>query len=182
MKYLLQIICILFIANTSYAQSAIAPGKHSRIYIVRHGEKQKGDDPLLTEEGYKRAGDLMRELQNKGIKRIYVTQYKRTQQTADSVRLQLGIDTVQIIADTSCAALFAAITNHNDWNQPILIVTHSNIIQKIIYKLGLTDFPQQNIPEKEFDNLYLIKIQKKKTVLEHSRYGAPSAASATMKQ
>lgn len=182
MKYLLQILLILLIANTSFAQSEIAPGKHSRIYIVRHGEKQKGDDPLLTEDGYKRAGDLMRELQNKGIKRIYVTQYKRTQQTADSVRLQLGIDTVQIMADTSCAALFAAITDNNDWNHPILIVTHSNIIQKIIYKLGIIDFPQQNIPEKEFDNLYMIKIQKKKTVLEHRKYGTPSAASATMKQ
>jgi broad specificity phosphatase PhoE len=182
MKYLLQILFALLTANTCCAQSETAPGKHSRIYIVRHGEKQKGDDPLLTEEGYKRAGDLMRTLQHKGIKRVYITQYKRTQQTSDSIRLQLGIDTVQIIADTSCAALFTAISDHNDWNQPILIVTHSNIIQKIIYKLGYTDFPQQNIPEKEFDNLYMIKIQKKKTVLEHRKYGTPSAASATMKQ
>ena len=98
------------------------------------------------------------------------------------MRLQLGIDTIQIMADTSCAALFAAITEHNDWNQPILIVTHSNIIQKIIYKLGLIDFPQQNIPEKEFDNLYMIRLQKKKPVLEHRKYGNPSAPSATMKQ
>lgn len=182
MKKLLFLLLIASVTNQLFAQTQSLQGKNSAIYIVRHAEKQTGTDPLLTEEGNKRAGDLARELKDKKIKKIYVTEYLRTQHTADSLQLQLGIDTIQVMADTSCTALFAAISNNNDWNKPILIITHSNIIQKIIYKLGITDFPQQNIPEKEFDNLYRVSVKNKQPVLTHTKYGKPSATSATMMQ
>jgi 2,3-bisphosphoglycerate-dependent phosphoglycerate mutase len=181
LKYLfLLLVCSAFV-TTGIAQTTLPLGKHSNIYIVRHGEKLNGDDPLLTDEGNKRAGDLMRQLKNKKISRIYVSEFKRTQNTGDSLRLQLGIDTVQINADTSCASLFAAITQHNDWNKSILIISHSNIMQKIIYKLGITDFPQEYIPAAEFDNLYIVSLKKKKAVLKQLKYGKPSASSAVMK-
>lgn len=175
MKFAL-LLAALLIGINSIAQQ----GKHSKMYIVRHAEKLGGDDPSLTDEGNARAGDLMRELKNKGIKRIYVTEFKRTQNTGDSLRLLAGIDTVQIVADTSCISLFESITSHKDWNKPILIITHSNIIQKVIYKLGITDFPQENIPANEFDNLYLVSNKDRQPVLQHSKYGKPSGSSATM--
>ena len=180
MKYLFFLLVCSFFVTLCIAQSNPALAKHSKIYIVRHAEKLSGDDPLLTDDGNKRAGDLMRQLKDNNISRIYVTEFKRTQNTADSLRLQLGIDTVQINADTSCASLFTAITNHNDWDKPILIITHSNIMQKIIYKLGITDFPQEYIPAAQFDNLYVVSMKKKKPVLKHLKYGKPSAASAEM--
>jgi len=162
------------------AQTTSQLNSKSAIYIVRHAEKLVGEDPLLTDDGNKRAGDLMRTLTGKNIKRIYVTEFKRTQNTGDSLHFLAGIDTVQIIADTSCSSLFESITSHKDWNNPILIITHSNIIQKIIYKLGVTDFPQENIPANEFDNLYLVSIKGTKPVLQHTKYGKPSGSSATM--
>jgi 2,3-bisphosphoglycerate-dependent phosphoglycerate mutase len=182
MKSILFTVIVIFTALQLSAQQKITQGRNSRIYIIRHAEKQKGDDPLLTDEGNARAGDLMRAMKGKKIRRIYVSQYKRTQLTADSLRLQLHIDTVQINADTSCTALFNAITKNKDWNHPILIITHSNIMQKIIYKLGITGFPQQNIPEKEFDNLYMVRLKKNKPVLQHNKYGKRSASSAAMMQ
>ena len=181
LKYFFLIVLCAAFVNTITAQSNAKPGTHSKIYIVRHAEKLGGDDPLLTDEGNKRVGDLMRVLKNKKISRIYVTEFKRTQNTGDSLRIQLGIDTVQINADTSCASLFAAITQHKDWNKSILIITHSNIIQKVIYKLGITDFSQENIPAAEFDNLYTVSIKKNKPVLQHIKYGKASGSSATMK-
>ena len=180
MKSLSLLLAYSFFATLCIAQNNPALAKHSKIYIVRHAEKLSGDDPLLTDDGNKRAGDLMRQLKDNNISRIYVTEFKRTQNTADSLRLQLGIDTVQINADTSCASLFTAITNHNDWDKPILIITHSNIMQKVIYKLGITDFPQENIPAAEFDNLYIVSLKKKKPVLMHLKYGKPSGASEMM--
>jgi broad specificity phosphatase PhoE len=180
LKYFFLIILYSAFVNTVIAQSSPPLGKHGKIYIVRHAEKLSGDDPLLTEEGNKRAGDLARTLKSKKIRRIYVTEFKRTQNTADSMRLQLGIDTIQILADTSCSSLFAAITKNRDWDNSILIVTHSNIIQKIIYKLGITNFPQENIPAAEFDNLYLVNMKKNKPVLKHTKYGKASGSSATM--
>ena len=178
---------IFLLLSFAFAKDTAAQEKNpftgnTTLYIVRHAEKEKGDDPLLTEDGNIRAGDLMRTLRDKKIKRAYVTQYKRTQHTADSLNLQLGIDTAHYMADTSCVYLFTAIEKNNDWNKPIFIIAHSNIIPKIIYKLGITDFPQQNIPENEFDNLYLVTFKNGKAKLKHSKYGKPSAASFPMMQ
>lgn len=178
MKYFL-IVFIIFLQKTVYAQYDIGNSK-SKIFMVRHAEKQSGNDPLLTEEGNMRAGDLMRVLKNKKIKRIYVSQYKRTQQTADSLRIQLAIDTVHYWADTVCINLFNTITMHNDWGKPILIISHSNILQKIIFKLGVTSFSQENIPDNEFDNLFIVGFKKKKAKLTQLKYGKPSSIPATL--
>ena len=153
----------------------------NRIFIVRHAEKEAGKDPLLTTEGNQRAGDLARRLKKENIEKIYVSEFKRTQNTADSLLAWYNIDTVQYIADTSCTDLFERITQHHDWNRRILIVSHSNIIPFIIYKLGITDFPQHNIPDAEFDNLYLITANKKGAVLKKMKYGKRSGKSATMR-
>jgi len=166
----------------SKAQVDLPIGKNATIYIVRHAEKLGGEDPLLTVDGNKRSGDLMRTMVDKKIKKIFVSEFKRTQHTADSMYLQLGIDTVQYIADTSCNNLFTVIKSRNKKNGSILIVSHSNIIQKIIYKLGITDFSQEYIPANEFDNLYIIRFKNKKPTLIQLKYGAPSSTTAPMNQ
>jgi broad specificity phosphatase PhoE len=179
MKYILILVAITTVMQAK-SQFSASFGKNAVLYIVRHAEKQEGKDPQLTDAGNQRAGDLLRTLQHIPIKRIYVTEYRRTQLTADSMRLQLNIDTVQVRADTACIALFDAIAAHKDINSAIVIITHSNIIPKILYKLGLTGFPQQNIPDAEFDNLYIVRFVNGRAELEHQKYGKPSGASATM--
>jgi phosphohistidine phosphatase SixA len=174
MKYTLFFLLINFTGSTAAQQQFWSVNKNTAIYIVRHAEKQSGENPLLTEEGNKRAGDLMRLLKDKRIQRIYVSEYKRTQHSADSLRMQLGIDTVQINADTNCIALFESIKIHRDWRSHILIISHSNVVPKIIYNLGISDFPQENIPAAEFDNLYIVRFKNKKAVLEHLKYGKSS--------
>lgn len=181
-KTLFILLLAITFAHSLNAQSLPAIGNQTKIYIVRHAEKQPGEDPLLTAEGNLRAGDLMRTLKNKRIKRVYVSQFKRTQQTADSMFLQAGIDTVHYIADVSCTDLFNAIEKNHDWNKPILIISHSNIMQKIILKLGVTDFPQENIPPNEYDNLYLVRFKNKQPFVEQSKFGKPSTASETITQ
>lgn len=152
----------------------------NRIFIVRHAEKEAGKDPLLTTEGNQRAGDLARKLKKENIEKIYVSEFKRTQHTADSLIAWYNIDTVQYKADTSCNDLFERITQHHDWNRRILIISHSNIIPALIYKLGISKFPQCNIPDDEFDNLYLITANKKGAVLKKMKYGKRSGISAKM--
>src|SRR4029078_5982747 len=88
-------------------------GHKAKIYLVRHAEKLTGKDPLLTEQGNKRAGDLMRTLKGKNIQHIFVTEYRRTQNTGDSLRIQLGIDTIHYLSDTSCIDLFQKIKKSN---------------------------------------------------------------------
>lgn len=177
MKYLL--ICLLIGAFRPDVPAQAEAGT-TKIFIVRHGEKEKGNDPLLTAAGNQRAGDLMRTLKNEGIQKIYVSKYRRTQNTADSMRLQLGIDTVHYIADTICYELMNSIMQHRDFGKTILIVAHSNTIPQIIRRLGLTDYPYGDLPDHEFDNLFLITYKDEKARLTKKKYGAPSAVSAPM--
>ncbi len=177
MKYLL-IFCILTaFQNALFAQQETGVTK---IYIVRHAEKQSGNNPLLTEGGNKRAGDLMRTLQNEGLQKIYVSQYRRTQNTGDSLRIQLKIDTVHYEADTLCDKLINAIMEHGDFGKTILIIAHSNTIPQIIRKLGVKDYPYGDIPNNEFDNLFMITYKKGKAKVKVIKYGTKSGVSAAM--
>jgi phosphohistidine phosphatase SixA len=177
MKYLLIFLTILGIHQSITAQQE--PGV-TKIFIVRHAEKETGKDPLLTAAGNARAGDLMRALQNEGIQKIYVSQFRRTQNTGDSLRLQLKIDTVHYAADTLCDNLINAIMEHNDFGKTILIIGHSNTLPQIIRKLGVTDYPYGDIPDNEFDHLFMITYKKEKAKLKQRKYGAGSGASAAM--
>lgn len=169
MKYLF--VFLAFIGFESSANAQQEPGV-TKIFIVRHGEKETGKDPALTPAGNTRAGDLMRRLKDEGIQKIYVSQYKRTQNTGDSLRLQLKIDTVHYAADTVCDKLITAIMEHGDFGKTILIIAHSNTIPQIIRKFGVTDFPNGDIPDNEFDNLFLITYKKEKAKVKVMKYGA----------
>ncbi len=177
MKYLLFFLIGLAFNNKTIAQEEKAITK---IFIVRHAEKETGKEPGLTEGGKKRAGDLMRALQNEGIQKIYVSQYKRTQMTGDSLRIQLKIDTVHYTADTLCDELINTIMEHRDFGKTILIIAHSNTIPQLIRKFGVTDYPYGDIPDNEFDNLFLITYKKEKAKVKVMKYGAKSGVSAAM--
>ena len=178
MKYLLVFLAAIVFKNTTFAQQETGVTK---IFIVRHAEKETGKDPVLTSAGNARAGDLMRALQNEGIQKIYVSQYKRTQMTGDSLRIHFKTDTVQYAADTLCDNLINSIMQHSDFGKPILIIAHSNTIPQIIRKFGITDYPYGDIPDNEFDNLFVITYKKEKAKLKKMKYGAKSGISVAMK-
>ncbi len=177
MKYLLIFLAAITFKSTAFAQPEPAVTK---IFIVRHAEKETGKDPGLIPAGNARAGDLMRALQNEGVQKIYVSQYKRTQNTADSMRIQLNISTVQYTADTLCDNLLNAIMENGDFGKTILIVAHSNTIPQIIRKFGVTGYPYGDIPDDEFDNLFVITYKKEKATLRKMKFGAKSGISAGM--
>ncbi len=178
MKYLLFFLMAITFKNTKFAQQETGVTK---IFIVRHAEKEAGKDPVLTPAGNARAGDLMRALQNEAIQKIYVSQYKRTQMTGDSLRIQFNTDTVHYAADTLCDNLVNSIMQHSDFGKTILIIAHSNTIRQIIRKFGVTDYPYGDIPDNEFDNLFVITYKKDKAKLKKMKYGAKSGVSAGMK-
>ena len=177
----ISLVILLFAGHIPANAQAVNFSNQSTIYLVRHAEKLSGKDPLLTTEGNNRAGDLFRVLKDKKIKRIYVTEYKRTQNTGDSLRIYSGIDTVLYSSDSSCTDLLNKIVANNDLNDAILIIGHSNTIPIVIQKLGLTGYPSDYIADNEFDNLFLMKFRKGNPTLKKLKYGKASSASATMK-
>lgn len=179
MKFFFILSAICLFSNLVISQPVPANSK-TIIYLVRHAEKENGKDPVLTTAGKQRAGDLLQTLRDKHIARIYVSQYLRTQMTADSLRIQLGIDTIHYTADTAGENLFKKITLHSDWGKTILVIGHSNTVLRIIAHLGVINADAPDIPDNEFDNLFLVKYKKDKASLTKTKYGTPSKAAATV--
>ncbi len=175
-----------FIQQFSFSQLPLGVSGKTHFYFVRHAEKESGTDPVLTEKGRQRAGDLVRALKDQPIQRIYVTQFKRTQLTADSMRLQLGIDTVHYQASDNGLDLFDKIAAHGDLKKTILVIGHSNTVPYYIKKAGVVNYPVTGIPDAEFDNLYKVYYKRNfifqplKARVKHSKYGAASGVSAAM--
>jgi phosphohistidine phosphatase SixA len=141
------------------------------LYLVRHGEKEAGDDPDLSPAGKARAEALARRLDGADLTEIWSTQTKRTQQTAAPVVRQTGLPVQPY--DASTLPAFASWLL--DTPGVKLVVGHSNTTDALAALLGADPGPP--IDDKtEFDRLYVIYIDKNGIVRSSiGRYGAPSA-------
>jgi broad specificity phosphatase PhoE len=127
-------------------------------------------DPDISEEGQARAKEIARMFSGAGIAAIYATQFKRTQQTVKPLSDQLGVAVTKVEAKKT-SDLVALIRSANA-GQTIFVAGHNNTVPEIIAALGGPQLPI--IPETEFDNLYILTIQKDGvTRLLQLKYGNP---------
>ncbi len=161
-------ICSVILFGAAAQQNILS--KKTTVFLVRHAEKDTGTNPRLTVAGMQRAGALLHALQNKNLQRIYVTQYQRTQMTGDSLHLQLHIDTVHYLADSTGSDLFSQIKQHHDEGENILVIGHTTTLPVIIKKLGVAK-PLPYIADNEFDNLFELTQSKGRPVLQIEKYG-----------
>ena len=152
MRILLALLLALLPA-AAFAQPAPYP-----VYVMRHLNTPAGEpDPDLLPEG--RAGavalaDLMETDPFQGARRpvaIYVSDYKRTRQTAAPLAARLALNlTVYDPRDT--AGLIARVRAERG---PVLIVGHSNTVPDIIAALGGTR-PAPLVHE-DFGDLWVVE-------------------------
>jgi broad specificity phosphatase PhoE len=173
LAFITLIACTVF-TNAIIAQSVKGQVPEGNYYLVRHAEKDTGKNPALTMAGYLRAGDLYREFKNKKIGKIYVSQYRRTQLTADSLRIYKKTDTVHYKADDSGDDLLSKLLNLKGKQKNVLIIGHSNTIPVILKRLGVTGLDISEIPDDEYDNLFLVTVKNKKVSLKWLKYGKSS--------
>jgi broad specificity phosphatase PhoE len=127
------------------------------VYVVRHAERADGgmtqtqSDPPLSVAGAARAAKLAVMLGEAGIKAIYVTEYRRTQDTAKPLAAKLGLVTQQVSARETGSLLSQIRSAHAQ--DCILIIGHSNTVPAIIKELG---GPDVTIADDEYDNLFLV--------------------------
>ena len=180
--YLVSIL-VFFIGNVAYAQFSVGKQGNTVFYLVRHAEKDTGSDPVLTKAGYQRAGDLYRALNNIKIQKIFISQYRRSRLTADSLIVYNGTDTVHYLADASGDGLFSKLGLLTSNADAVLIIGHSNTIPGIIRRLGVTGFQIKEISDYEYDNLYIVKPGRQKRRLIQKKFGKASipANRTTMK-
>lgn len=143
----------------------------SHIYMVRHGEKvSPSGDVALSGAGLERAETLKDSLRNKKIAFVYSTNFKRTQQTAAPTAMQFGKD---IISYNNGDSLLQALVKKPKGN--VLIAGHSNTVPQMIRAVGLTLSFEGNIPDNQYDNLFIITVKKgKQPTLQAAKYGLRS--------
>lgn len=152
------------------------------IYIVRHAEKDTGDNPTLTADGRQRAGELKRFLKKVKINHIYSTPFRRTEMTADSLKIYKGIDVIQYPAKATWVELTELLKKNNDLGKTVLFIGHSNTVPLLIKMFGVSDYPQVDLPDKAFDDIFIIHFKKGKAIVKHKKYGQPSGPSDAMQK
>jgi broad specificity phosphatase PhoE len=105
------------------------------VYVMRHLHTPEGErDPDLTAEGQRVAALVPNWFAGEQVRAIYVSDYRRTRQTAAPLAARLGLtpivydprDTPALIARVRAGPL------------PALIVGHSNTVPDIVAQLGGT--------------------------------------------
>ena len=174
---ILSVLCVAVVGLAGKASTTVDQGA-TTIILVRHAEKAivppENKDPDISMAGLARAQELARMLGESGIKAIYATQFKRTQQTVKPLADKLGLAAVQFEAKNT-TELVKQIREQNT-GQVVFIAGHNNTVPEIIKALGGPSLPV--IPETEFDNLYILTVQSDGTAkLLKLRYGSPLPAS-----
>jgi len=121
-------------------------------FIVRHAEKAAGggNDPDLSTAGKARAKRIRAVLKDARVARIFVTEFKRTKQTAAPLAALIPLVPNEVpAANTSLLLQRVRGTVGN-----VLIVGHSNTVPDLIAGLGIAA-PIQ-IGEDDYDNLFVL--------------------------
>jgi broad specificity phosphatase PhoE len=130
------------------------PAQVTKIFIVRHADRDGNLDALKVPQGPKRAEELKRILKNTGIDSIYSTNTNRTRSTAEPLANFLGITTA--LYSNSNRVIDTILKKH--LNKEILVVGHSNTVDSLIKRCGCPGIGL--IPDTQFDNLYLVIITR----------------------
>jgi broad specificity phosphatase PhoE len=150
------VVCLLFSPGLAFAQQSLL--------IVRHAERQTGQgDDGLSEAGRQRAARLAAVLANAGITHIFVSDRKRTSETAEPLARARGLRPIVIPmpaedgkrdpADRQVRSTLVA-TRKLPPAAVVLVVGHSNTVPVFLRRLGYA--MPINIPDTEFDNLFVV--------------------------
>lgn len=171
-KYLFMkwfLLVFLFVSASVQAQTFI---------VVRHGEKavvaadataREKSDPPLSEAGLKRAERLANLLADEPIVEIWSTNYKRTQSTVAVVAENAGVR-IQIYSSKpdSTAALIQRIKGFSEG--VFVIAGHSNTLDDIVNFITGEIIIPADLDESEYDNLFVLRKEGEKFVLERRKY------------
>jgi broad specificity phosphatase PhoE len=162
------------VVNTdANAQASIKDSTHELvIFLVRHAEKQSGDNPSLTPQGQSRASTLAQILKDNPLDGIYSTNYKRTHETATPTASKQALS-VTLYNPSKLSEFSQQLLSSKG---RYLVVGHSNTTTELVTLLG--GQPHGAIDDKsEFNRLYILTVtldekgQKQRVNTVLLRYG-----------
>jgi broad specificity phosphatase PhoE len=172
-QLLIVILGVTIIASLGLTQPSINPDTRSLnnsaseqpidtdvIYVIRHADTEKGNNPNLSAEGQVRAENLVSILQDEQLSAVFVTNTARSIQTGTPAALADGISTTiySPFDATGVAASIASIPG----SSATLVVAHSNTVPLVVQALGGPTL--EDLEETEFDRLFAIVLSNGKYV------------------
>ena len=143
----------ILLALCLFACSAGKDEPDYTLYLVRHAEKQEGDDPELTIAGHTRAARLAGWLESHPVAAVWSTNTRRTMQTAAPVQAALGLP-IQRYDPADLAALASAL---REAAQDALVVGHSNTTPQLATLLCACQVPEMD--DSEYDRLLVVEMR-----------------------
>lgn len=145
------------------------------VILVRHAEAESGGgDPALTKAGAARAEALAKALQDAKIDAIYVSQFRRTKDTATPLARQTELAMSEVVLakdgmDEQLAALAKQILASHK-GETVLVVGHSNTTP--VLAEALSGMKADPIAHEEHDRMYIVVAEDGKPVtVIVTRYG-----------
>jgi phosphohistidine phosphatase SixA len=123
------------------------------------GNMMAAADPELSEAGKARAQSLAAALKDAAITAIYVTEYKRTRQTAEPLAKVLGIE-VTVVSSKEPGALIEKVKAGSG---NALVIGHSNTVPEIIRQLGIVE--PVKLADSDYDWLFAVTRSDKPSLL-----------------
>ncbi len=129
------------------------------VFLVRHAERADSggaqmmgqQDPPLSAAGKARATTLAALLGDAGIRAIFATEFRRTQDTAAPLAARLRL-TTQTLPARDTEGLVARLRKEHA-GDIVLVVGHSDTVPAIVKALGGPDI---TIAQDDYDNLFII--------------------------
>jgi 2,3-bisphosphoglycerate-dependent phosphoglycerate mutase len=151
---MMSLFCRFLISIFLFSQFAIAQQGTRMIFLVRHAETASaGADAGLSAAGKKRAECLAKTLKEAGIKQIFVTDSKRTQQTAAPLARALNL-TPTIVASTDPNTLIRDVLFSANGNT--LVVGQTDTLPFVIARMRAGTIPP--IAANEYDRLFVTTV------------------------
>jgi broad specificity phosphatase PhoE len=134
----------------------VASWGSTTVVLVRHAEQLSEDkDPGLSEAGRARAGRLAGMLEAAGLDAIYVSQAKRTQETAAPVAGATGIEPRVVPADASSRLVRRLKWRHR--SEVVLVIGHGNTLPAIAEGLGASI---GLVDEQDYGGLWVVSYSR----------------------
>lgn len=145
-------IALALLAGSVAPTAAADSAAKGLILLVRHAERPPleapGDDPSLTDAGKSRADKLPAAVAKYAVRKIYITRFRRTRETAQPTADRLGLTP---IVESDTTELVTALKTRGD--ATVLVVGHSDTIPDVIKAFG---GPAVAIADDDFDDLFVL--------------------------
>ena len=160
---------LLLMAAAASGAEPRDPATPTIVYALRHAEKggAPGEkDPPLSAAGAVRARTLAHMLAEVKFDAIYVSSYRRTQETVAPLAQAQGLTPVVLAPDSVAAHIL-----RRDEGKTVLVVGHSNTVPAVLTGLG-SGLPV-TIADTQFDHLFIVLRTPHGVSVQHLHYGMP---------